>query len=225
MAAVPLQDGEDGVVHGIEHLPLAAEFHLGLGGVDVYVHLAQLHLHVENAGGELAHHLLVLVGLLQSGHEQAGFYLPPVDKEELPVPAGPAAGGLRDKTGHFDPVAAALHLPETQGQLPAQHGVYRALEGTVSGGEQLLLAVPDELDAHLRMGQGHPLDHCKDGGSLGGVLLHELEPGGGVIKQVSHHHGGAQGTTRLLDFAGHAALQGEGSPQGSIRSAGHHLHP
>ena len=174
MAAVPLQDGEDGVVHGIEYLPLAAEFHLGLGGVDVYVHLAQLHLHMEDTGGEFSHHLLVLVGLLQSRHEQAGLYLPPVDKEELPVSAGPAAGGLGDKTGHFDPVTAALHLPEAQGQFPAQHGVHRALKGTVSGGEQLLLAVPDELDAHLWVGQSHPLDHRKHGGSLGGVLLHKF---------------------------------------------------
>ena len=44
VGGVPLQGGEDGVVHRRKDGPLAAEFHLGLGGVDVHVHGVQLGL-------------------------------------------------------------------------------------------------------------------------------------------------------------------------------------
>ena len=63
------------------------------------------------------------VGLLQGGQHQPGLHLPAVDKEELPVPAGPAAGGLGDEAGHGHALVRAVHLGEAQGQLPAQHGV------------------------------------------------------------------------------------------------------
>ena len=222
---VPLQGGQDGVVHRPEHRALIAELHLGLGRVDVHVHRAALQLQVEDAGGKLAHHLLVFVRLLQGGHHQPGLHLPAVDEEELPVPAGPAAGGLGHIAGDRHILPGAADLGEAQGQLPAQNGVHRRLELPVPGGEQLLLPVPEELHAHLRVGQGHPLDHGKDGGPLGRVLLHKFQPGRGVVEQVPHHHGGAQGTARLLHRSGHAPLQGEGGPQRAVLGAGHHLHP
>ena len=188
--AVSLQGGAHRVVHGAEHRPLAAELHLRLGGVDIHIHRAQLHPQVEHTGGEAAHHLLVLVGLLQGGQHQPGLHLPAVDKEELPVPAGPAAGGLGHKAGDRHLLPRALHPGEAQGQLPAQNGVYGALQLSVPGGEQFLLSVPEKFHAHLRVGQGDPLDHREHGGTLGGVLLHKLQPGGGVVKQVPHHHRG-----------------------------------
>ena len=220
---VPLQGGEDGVVHGGKDRPLAAELYLGLGGVDVHVHGVELGPQMEDAPGEFAHHPLVLIGLLHGGHHQGGFYLTAIDKEELPVPAVPAAGGHGDKAGHGHILAGGLDLPEAQGQLPAQHGVGGAFQLAVPGGKQLLLAVPDEFYRDLRVGQRHPLDHGKDGGALGGVFFHEFQPGGGVEKQVPDHHGGAQGTARLLHRSRHASLQRQGGPQVRLRRPGKHL--
>ena len=205
--AVSLQGGAHRMVYGAEHCPLAAEPHLCLCWVYIHVHRAQLHLQMEHAGGEAAHHLLVLVGFLQGGQHQPGLHLAAVDKKELPVPAGPAANGLGHEAGDRHLLPRALHPGEAQGQLPAQNGVDGALQLSVPGGEQLLLPVPKELHAHLRVGQSGPLDHREHGGPLGGVLLHKLQPGGGVIKQVPHHHGGPQRAARLLHRAGLAPLQ------------------
>ena len=174
MAPVLLQGGEDGVVHRRKHLTLVAELHFRLGGVDVHVHGIEFCLQMEDTAGEFAHHLLILVGLLQGGHHDPGLDLAAVDEEELPIPAAPAAGGEGDKAGDGHVLSGGLHRPEAQSQLPAQNGVDGALQPPVPGGEQLLLAVPDELHRHLRVGQGHPLDHREDGGPLGGVLLHEF---------------------------------------------------
>ena len=220
---VPLQGGEDRVVHRAEHPPLAAELHLRLGRVHIHVHRAEPGGQMEDTAGKFAHHLLVLVGLLQGGHHQPGLHLPPIDEEELPVPAGPAAGGLGDEAGHGHALVRAVHLGEAQGQIPAQHRVDGGAQLSVPGGGQLLLSVPEEFHCHLRVGQGHPLDHAEYGGPLGGVLFHELQPGGGVVEQVPHHHGGAQGAARLLHRPGHAPLQGQGGPQRGILGAAHHV--
>ena len=75
------------------------------------------------------------------------------------------------------------------------------------------------------MGQGGLLHHGKDGGPLGGVLFQEFLPGGGVVKQVPHHHGGALGTARLLYLAEHAPLHRQRRTQRGVGGAGEHLHP
>ena len=97
------------MVHGGEHLPLAAELHLALGGVDVHVHGAAADVQMEDAAGELAHHLLVLIGLLYGGGHQGAFHRAAVDEEELPAPAGPAAGGHGHKAGDGHLLPGGLH--------------------------------------------------------------------------------------------------------------------
>ena len=214
------------MVDGVEDLLLADELDLGLGGVDVDVHAVEPGGEVEDAAGELAHHALVLVGLLQGGHEEAGLDEAAVDKEELAVPGAPAAGGQGGEALHGDAVLpGALHGEHAQGQLPAQHGVEGGGEPAVPGGEELLSAVPEELEGDLRPGQGLPLDGGKDGGALGGVLFHELEPGGGVVEEVPDHHGGALGAAGLLPAGDRAPLQGEGHPQVVAVGPGEDLHP
>ena len=180
---------------------------------------------MEDAAGEFPHHALIFIGLLQGGGHEAGFHLPAIDEEKLPVPAPPAAGGHGDKAGDCHLLPGGPHLPEAQGQLPAQHGVDGGLELAVPGGEQFLFPVPDEFDRHLRVGQGGALDRGKDGGPLGGVLFHELQPGGGVEEQVPDHHGRAQGTARLLHLAGDSPLQAQAGSQRGFLGAAHHLHP
>ena len=225
VAPVLLQCGQDSVVHRRKHLPLIAELHLGFGGVDVHIHGVELCLQMEDTAREFPYHFLVAVGLFQRGHHDPGLDLAAIDEEKLPVPAAPAAGGEGDEAGHRHVLPGGLHRAEAQGQLPAQDGVDGGLELAVSGGEQLLLPVPNELHGDLRVGQGHPLDHGEDGGPLGGVLLHKLQPGGGVVKQVPDHHGGAQGTACLLHVPGDAPLQRQGGPQLCLGSPGHDLHP
>ena len=221
--AVGLQSGLDGIVHRVKDLLVAAELDLLLGGVYVDIHRVEPGGQVEDAAGKFAHHLLVGVGLLQGGHHGAALHIPAVDKKVLVAPGAPAAGGQGDKAGHRHILPRALHRREAQGHIPAQHGVEGRLHLPVAGGEQLLLAVPEELDAHLRVGQGHPLHHGEAGRPLGGVLFQELEPGGGVVEQVAHHHCGALGAAGLFPVHHRAPLQGEGGPQILLRRAGEQL--
>ena len=95
--ALPVQGPQHGVIEGVEDLPLADEFYLGLGGVDIHIHAVEPGGEVEDAAGELAHHALVLIGLLQSGHEEPGFDEAAIDKEVLVVPGAPTAGGQETK--------------------------------------------------------------------------------------------------------------------------------
>ena len=211
--AVPAEGGQHRVVHGGKHLLLALEFHLRLGGVDVHVHRVGLDGEVQHAAGETANHLLVFVGFLQRGHHGAALDVAAIDEKVLIAPAAPAAGGQGHVAGHGHAFAGAGDLRKAQGQIPAQHGVHRALQLAVPGGEQLLPPVPDELDGHLRVGQGQPLDVGEHGGPLGGVLFHEFQPGGGVVEQVPHHHGGAVGAAGLLLLQHDPGLQMEGGAQ------------
>ena len=221
--AVGLQSGLDGIVHRVKDLLVAAELDLLLGGVYVDIHRVEPGGQVEDAAGKFAHHLLIGVGLLQGGHHGAAFHIPAVDEEVLVAPGAPAAGGQGDKAGHRHILPRTLHRREAKGHVTAQHGVEGRLHLPVAGGEQLLLAVPEELDAHLRVGQGHPLHHGEAGRPLGGVLFQELEPGGGVVEQVAHHHCGALGAAGLFPVHHRAPLQGEGGPQILLRRAGEQL--
>ena len=224
--ALPVQGPQHGVIEGVEDLPLADEFYLGLGRVDIHIHAVEPGGEMEDAAGELAHHALVLIGLLQSGHEEPGLDEAAIDKEVLVVPGAPTAGGQGDKALHSDSILSrALHREHAQGQLPAQHGVEGRLELAVPWSEELLPAVPEEFEGYSGPGQGLPLDGGEDGGPLGGVLFHELESGGGVVEEIPDHHGGALGTACLLPADHGAPLQSEGNPQIVPAGAGQDLHP
>ena len=222
---VGLQRRLDGVIHRVEHPLFRAEFDLLLGRVDVHVHGVEAGVQMQHAAGELAHHLLVGIGLLHRGGHGAAFHIPAVHKKVLIAPGPPAAGGQGGKAGDRHLLAGAADRHEAQGQIPAQHGVEGGLELPVAGGAQLLLPVPEEFDAHLRMGQGHPLHHGKAGRPFGGVLLHEFQAGRGIVEQVPHHHRGTLRAPRLVPGDHRAPLQGEGDPQLRPLSAGEQFHP
>ena len=224
-AGVLLQRRFGGIVHRVEELLLAGELHLGLGGVDVHVHAVQTGGQMEHAAGEPAHHLLVLVGLLQRRLHGAGLHIAAVDKEKLAGPGAPAADRLGEKAVHADVLSAALAGHEAQGYVPTQHGVDRALEAAVAGGVQLLLALPQEAEAHLRVAEGGVLDDGHDGAALGGVALQKLLAGGGVEKQIPDDEGGALGAADFLPLAHHATVQQQGGACGGALGAGHQLHP
>ena len=112
-------------------------------------------------------------------------------------------------------------LPDTgtspPGEVPAQGSVDGGVQLSVTGGQQGLHPVLDELEGDVRMGQGQMLHEAVHRRSLRTVLAHELQPGGGVVKQVPDRDGGALRRTGGLHCAGHTALQMEG---GSLRRAG-----
>ena len=109
---------------------------------------------VKDAAGEAAHHFLIFIGLLQGGHHGAAFDIAAVDEKVLKTPAAPATRWQGGETRHAHSLARTLDRRETQGQIPAQHGVDGAFQLAIPGSEQLLFAVPDELHGQLRVGQG-----------------------------------------------------------------------
>ena len=75
------------------------------------------------------------------------------------------------------------------------------------------------------MGQGQVLHEAADRRRLGAVLLHEFQPGGGIVKQVPHCDGSALRRTGFLNLSRHASLQGENGgvlpvgPRGNLHPA------
>ena len=222
---IPLQRRFHRVIHRVEDLALAAEFDLLLGGVDIHVHRVELGGQMEDAARKLAHHPLVGIGLFQCGHHGPGLYIAAVDEKVLISSRPPAAIGSGDKAGHRHLLAGAGHRKKAQGHIPAQDRVDRALELAVAGGEKLLLSVPEETDAHLRVGEGLPLHGGKGRRPLGRVLFHELEPGGRVVKEVPHHHGGSLGAAGLLPGEDRAPFQLQGDAHALLRRAGEQVYP
>ena len=225
-ADLPLQGAPYRVIHRVKGPFFTDELHLGLGGVDVHIHAVEPGVHVEDAAGKLPYHVLVAVGLLQGGHQRAGFDEAPVDKKILTAPGAPAAGREGGEALHSDAILpGALYLRKAQRQVPSQDRVNGRAELSVPGGEQLLFPIPEETHGHLGVGQRLPLDGGENGGPLGGVLFHILEAGWSIVKEVPHHHGGALGTAGLLPARNRASLQREGDAEIPLRRPGEHLHP
>ena len=151
---------------------------------------------MQHAGREFSYHDLVAVGFLQSGNQKLGFYGAVVDEKGLQTPAGAGIGGLGDVAGQGVGFPAAVHLHHP-GKVPAIDAVDRRLQSAVSRGGKYLLAVPEELDGNLRVGQRL---HLHGGGypaALHGVGFHEFHPGGGVEKEVADDDGRPFGTADL----------------------------
>ena len=140
------------MVHRGKYLLFTLKLDFGLGGVDVHVHGVGPDGEVKDAAGEAAHHFLIFIGLLQGGHHGAAFDIAAVDEKVLKTPAAPATRWQGGETRHAHSLARTLDRRETQGQIPAQHGVDGAFQLAIPGSEQLLFAVPDELHGQLRVG-------------------------------------------------------------------------
>ena len=75
------------------------------------------------------------------------------------------------------------------------------------------------------MGQGQVLHEAVYRRRFGAVLLHEFQPGGGVVKEVPDQNGGALRRSGGLHRAGDAPLQGQGGPHGVLPPPGEDFHP
>ena len=175
---------------------------------------------MEDAAGELAHHLLVLIGPLQGGGEEFGLDVPAVDEEVLIRPVSPAAGGEGDVASDRHLLPLPLDGGVSQGHVPAQDGIQGGGQLPVPGGHELLLSVPEKLQGHLRVGEGQLLHQGKHRRPFCGVPLHKLQPGGGVVEEVPHHQGGAQGAAGGLLGEDLPPFDGQGGAQLGPRRAG-----
>ena len=75
------------------------------------------------------------------------------------------------------------------------------------------------------MTQRQMLHQPRHGGGLGTVLLHEFQPGRGVVKEVRHPDGGALRGALLPDRLHVSALTMDGGTYGILRPPGQHIHP
>ena len=193
--------------------------------MDVHVHHVRGQRHMQHAAGEAALEELILVRLLQRRRQKLGLDEPVVDEEHLLAPAAVAVEGLGDEALYLHVAAAAGDGQQAQGEIPPHGGIDGGEKLPVAGGVQYLLPVADQLEGHVGMAQGQMLHHAGHGGALGAVLLHELHPGGGVVKQVADADGGALRTAGGLRLAGDAALQMERRAHVLACGAGEDVHP
>ena len=108
----------------------------------------------------------------------------------LAAAASLAAGGLAHVAGDPDGVVAPLERQQLAA-LPGHEQLDDVEQLPVPRGGEHRLAVPDEAEGDLRMGQGLPLQNAVDGAGLGHIAFHILIPGGHAEKHVPHHDGGA----------------------------------
>ena len=214
-----------GVVHRVEHRFLGGEFHHRLGRVDVHVHLVHRQRDVQHTAGELPLQQPVAVGLLHGGGQQLAFYQPPVDKEQLPRPGAVPRGGTAHKAAGPHVAAAAVHLQQAFGKIPAQCSVDRRQQLPVAGGVQHLLPIPQQLEGHLRMAERQLCHHSGSRRALGTVLFHEFHSRRGVVEQVPHTHGGALRAPGGRDLTGHAALPMQGRAAVGAPRTGENIQP
>ena len=200
------------MVDGGKHRPLVDELHHRLGGVDVHVHHVEGQVDVEDAAGELALELAVGVGLLQGGGEEGRADHPAAAEEGLHGPGAPAGQGRGDIAPDGDVLPGPLHRHQGHGEVPAPGGVDGGEELPVPGGVELLPAVTDVPQGELRAAEGDLRHQGPHGGGLGGVGLHELQPGGGVEKELPDGDGGALRAPGGLHLPGDAPLQVEAGP-------------
>ena len=194
---LPLQGGEDAVVHRVEYGLFVGEAHLRLGGVHVHIHQAVGQGDIQHAGGEFPHHGGVFIGLLQRGGKLLGADGAAVAEEVLLPPVAPAVLRRGDEAPHAHAVALALHGEEGARRVPAQQGVNAGVHAPVPGREEDLLPVFQAAHGDLRAAQRRA--QCRLGAALplGAVAAQELQPGGGIVKEVAHLHGGALGAAQL----------------------------
>ena len=206
----------------VEHRLFREELDLGFRRVDVDIHGGWRQGQVQHTGGEFAHHDLVAVGLLQRGDQKLGFHRPVIDKEGLQASAGPGVGGLGDVAGQGVILPAAVHLHHL-GALPSVNAVYCRLQAPVSRGGQHLLPVPEELEGHLRMGQGLQLHSSCHPAALDGVGFHKFHPGGGVVEQIPNQNGGAVGAAHLGFLQDLSRFQMQAGSSETPRGLGHQI--
>ena len=108
-------------------------------------------------------------------------------------------------------------------EVPAVDAVHRGLQTAGPRGGQHGLAVPDQGNGHVRVGQRLQLHGPRHPGTLHRIGLHELHTGRGVVKQVPDDDGGAVGTARLAFLRYGSGLQMEADAGQGVRGLGQQI--
>ena len=175
--------------------------------MDVHVHHVRRQRDVQHAAREFALHQAVCVGFLHRGGEELGLDEAAVDEKGLHPSRAAAREGLGHKAVNGELTVAPVDLDQREGKIAAQRGVDGAEEFTVAGGVQLLPAVLDETEGNIGVRERDVRGKARNGGCLGAVLLHELQPRGRVVKKVAHDDARALGTACGLDGERLAAVK------------------
>ena len=137
-----------------------------------------------------------------------------------------AAGARRgDEAGHLVDAALPLDRQQVAGKLPPKHGVGRAAQVAVAGGDKLLLAVLDEPEADFRVGERDVQHSLTDIAALARVLFQELHPGGGIIKQVVDRDCRAAAARAGLDFSAFPSFDAVKAGELILVGLGQQFHP
>ena len=193
--------------------------------MNIDIHHVGRHFQHEDGTGELTLHHCALVGIFQRGHDRAVLDIAAVHKEMLCPAAGAAGTRRRDQTGDMVQFAPAVHGQQVAGKLTAQHGIDSAAQIPVTRGDILLLAIPQEAEADLGVGQRR-VQHCiRHKGGLAGVLFEEFHPGGRVVEQVVDRDGRAYRPRTRLDAQRLAALNAVAAGVLIGLGSGQHLDP
>ncbi|ODN71605.1 hypothetical protein A6302_01026 [Methylobrevis pamukkalensis] len=166
-----------------------AEAHVGLGRVDVDVHLVRVERQ-EQGDGRIAvgrHH----VGIAgpYGAEQRLVAHRPAVDEQELGQRIGLVIGAEAGKAGKRHALAQRVEGKGIRHEVGAHHvgdapaaGVLAGVGGQVQG----RAVGAGQGEAHLRRGEGEPLDHVGDRRGLGAVGLEELEARGRCKEQVAN---------------------------------------
>ena len=213
------------MVDEVKNIVFPGKAHLGFGRVDIDVHQIGGHLQKQDSSRELALHHGALIGHFHARHHGAVADVTAIDIKVLHAAAGTAAPGLGDEAADTVDALAVVHLHKVAAELPAQNGVGRAAQLPIPGGDILQLALPDELDAHLRVAHGHVGHDIGHKGALAGIFFQEFHPGRSVEEEVPHPDGGAHAPGPRLNGVLFPALDMVAAGALRLGGAGQQLHP
>ena len=167
--------------------------------MDVDIHKVGGHLKKQDPSRKFALHRGTLERHLHTGHHGAVAHIAAIDVKMLHTSAGAAAFGRGNQTGDAVHALLIFQLNEVPAELPAQHGISRAAELAVTGGDILQFAFADELETHLGVAQGHMAHDVGHESTLAGILFEEFHPGRSIEKEVTDPDGGADASRTRLD--------------------------
>ena len=107
------------------------------------------------------------------------------------APVAPASGRGGHKAPDAHIVLLAFTAEQVFGHVPAQQRVHAGVHPPVSGREKFFLSIPQKAEGNLRVSQSAAQGRLQAGRGLAPVRLQKLQPGGGIVKQPPHDHGGA----------------------------------
>ena len=213
------------MVNEVENIVFAGEADFRFGRVNVHIHEVRRHFQKQDSSGEFALHRGALEGHFHARHHGAVADIAAIDIEVLHTPAGAAALGLGDEAPHPVDALPVVQLNEITAELPAQNGIGCTAQLAVTGGHELLLAVPQKAECNFRVGQRFMQNDICHKSSLTDVLFQELHAGGRIIEQIVHRYGGAARAGAGLHALGLAALNAIAAGVFVRFGAGQHLYP